>query len=216
MKKRIGLLVCTMLGVTTAVFGQATPPDQFNYQGVLRDSAGNALSGNHSMAFRLFGTSAGGSSIVGYCRDPLCVASSECNCVGLTEVGGTDGLFTVAIGDPAAGGVMDGPGPGFYSSFSQAFRDFSSLFLEVEVDGEILAPRTRITSAGYAMNADYLDGRNASAFPLLSASNNFTTGTQTINTGGTAITGLIVRGSPAQTANLQEWQITGGGTLAFV
>jgi hypothetical protein len=84
----------------------------------------------------------------------------------------TDGLFNVAIGDASDGVVQDGPdgagpgscGAGCYNSFAAAFRDFGTLYLEVEIDGETLNPRTRVSSAGYSLNADNLDGQDSTFF----------------------------------------------------
>ena len=42
--------------------------------------------------------------------------------------------------------------------------------------------------------------------PQLGAGNTFSTGTQTVQTGSAATTGMVVQGAAGQTATLQEWQ----------
>ena len=67
----------------------AQPPDLINYQGVLRDSQGNALSGSYPMVFRFFSAETGGDEILVNTHAAVSV---------------TDGLFSVALGGLVAGG----------------------------------------------------------------------------------------------------------------
>jgi parallel beta-helix repeat protein len=52
--------------------------------------------------------------------------------------------------------------------------------------------------------------------PGLSVANSFTTGTQTIQTGGASTKGVVVQGAVSQSANLQEWQDSVGTAVASV
>jgi hypothetical protein len=82
------------------------------------------------------------------------------------EVIVSGGLFSVALG---SGDIFDGSGPGTYASLAEVFRDYATVWLEVEVHPEVLSPRIRIISAAYAMNADHLDGKHANEFLNTSA-----------------------------------------------
>lgn len=58
------------------------------------------------------------------------------------------------------------------------------------------------------------DGSSWAGYVQLNVANTFTTGTQTINAGGTGNNiGLVVKGQTAQSAKLQEWQNSAGTTL---
>ena len=52
--------------------------------------------------------------------------------------------------------------------------------------------------------------------PRLTTANTFTLGPQTIQTGGNANRGIIVRGAAGQASDLQQWQNSAGTTLAAV
>jgi hypothetical protein len=60
------------------------------------------------------------------------------------------GLFSVELG---GGVVADGSGSGTHVSLSTVFRDYDTVWLEVQVGAETLAPRTRVLAAAYALNA---------------------------------------------------------------
>jgi hypothetical protein len=134
----------------------ASPPDLLNYQGVLRDTSDNPLDGDYDMSFRFFDSPTGGAEIL----------VDEHLAAGTGAVGVTNGLFSVGLG---GGRVLDGSGPGTYVSLAEVFRDYTEVWLTVEVKGEELSPRTRVLSAGYALNADHLDGSDSSFFLNTSA-----------------------------------------------
>lgn len=71
------------------------------------------------------------------------------------------GLFNVALG---AGVMFDGPGPGFYTSLGQLFRDFDVVYVETVVNGELLSPRIRVEGSAYTQNALQLEGKRAAEF----------------------------------------------------
>jgi hypothetical protein len=118
---------------------------------VLRDSSGTPLDGAWHTIFRFFSAETGGDEIL---IDEHPNASEK-------EVLVSNGLFSVALG---SGNLFDGSGPGVYGSLAEVFRDHGTVWLEVEIDGEVLTPRARVISAAYALNADHLDGRTAADF----------------------------------------------------
>lgn len=141
------VLALAVGGVALAV----GPPAVVNYQGVLRDASNAPQTGAFDMVFRFFSAPAGGDEIIVDRHRAL-----DGNPVG---VGG--GLFNVQLGN---GVIADGAGPNAYGSLSEVFRDYTEVFLSVEIGGEVLAPRIPIVSAAYALNADHLDGIDASGF----------------------------------------------------
>lgn len=128
----------------------ASPPQLLNYQGVLRDANGLPLTGDYPMVFRLVERGAGDEILV----------DDHSGATG-TGVPVVDGLFTVQIG---SGVVSDGAGLGYYASLAEVFRDFNSVDLSIEVNGELLTPSIPIASAAYALNATHLDGLDQGRF----------------------------------------------------
>ena len=123
------------------------------------------------MVFRLFDAAAAGNEII---RDTHS---------GAGAVVVNNGLFDTLIG---GGTVADGAGPGVYTDVGLVFRDFTNVWLEIEVNGEILTPRIRLGSVGHALNAGYAEsvgGVGAGQFLRSDASDQFTNGTLTINAG---------------------------------
>jgi hypothetical protein len=148
----------------------AAPPALVNYQGVLRDAAGVPIDGTRDMVLRLYDAPAGGNEVV--------VDEHLASGTGSVVVDG--GLFNVAIG---GGDVADGAGPGTYSTLGQVFRRLKSVYLEIQVAGEVLVPRIRVLSAAYALDDATVDP------PCYSASNRFTDcGNGTVTD---AVTGLV-------------------------
>jgi hypothetical protein len=135
------LCVIALFVLPGAVHATVFPPAQINYQGVLRGPADEPLTGTYEMTFRFFDAATGGDEIL---VDQHIVASGK-------EVTVDGGLFSVALGGGL--GVVDGSGPGSYTSLIQVFRDFPSVWLEVTIGSETLTPRTRVLATGYALNA---------------------------------------------------------------
>lgn len=129
----------------------AAPPSLVNYQGVLRDAADRPLDGDYDMVFRFWSAWTAGSEIL--------VDQHTRTAGGQVTVSG--GLFNVTLG---AGSILDGAGPGTYTSLGTVFRDYESVWLGIDVGTETLAPRIRIVAAAYSLNAANLDGRPASSF----------------------------------------------------
>jgi hypothetical protein len=146
MSSRAGALAGALCAIASfvvpgAVTATVFPPAQINYQGVLRGPAEEPLTGTYDMTFRFFDADTGGNEIL---IDRHIAATGK-------EVIVDGGLFSVELGGGL--GVVDGSGPGNYTSLMQVFRDFPSVWLEVTVGSETLAPRTRVLAAGYALNA---------------------------------------------------------------
>ena len=59
-------------------------------------------------------------------------------------------------------------------------------------------------------------GSAITGVPYLATANTFTGGVQQITTASAATVGLIVKASASQTANLQQWQDSGGGVLTRI
>lgn len=141
----------------------ATAPARIDYQGVLRDANDQPLDGSYDMTFRFFDLLAGGNEI-------LVDAHTGANAVVVEG-----GLFAVHLG---GGVVSDGAAalPGDPYDLPAVFRDFDSVWLEIQIGAETLSPRTRIVSAAYAQNAAALGGRSADEFIDTSATDQTKTG----------------------------------------
>ncbi len=146
--RRIAIAVA-ILSCALSVTPAAQPPSFLNYQGVLRDSGGTPLDGTFPMIFRFFTVETGGQSILADQHAAVEVVA---------------GLFSVRVG---SGVVSDGAAPGTYADVARVFADFSVLFLELEISGEVLAPRTPLASGGYALNARYVNGVEVAASDAL-------------------------------------------------
>ncbi len=136
---RMVILGFTLMALTAPVLA-APPPDQISYQGVLRDDQGAVLSGDYDMVFTFFDAVASGNEIL---VDEHTTAQG-----GPVTV--ADGLFDTHLG---GGTVSDGSGPGVYTSLAAVFEDFSTVYLQIEIAGELLTPRVALVSVGHALNA---------------------------------------------------------------
>jgi hypothetical protein len=146
MMKHVTLLSVLIVISSGPALAQALPPDNLNYQGVLRNAEGVPLYGEFPMVFRFYSAPGGG--------DEILVDSHG-------AVGVENGLFNVMLGGP---GIADGSGPGTYLSLAELFRDYMEVYLEVTVDFEILSPRVQIESSAYAFNTGHLGGHDKNFF----------------------------------------------------
>ena len=171
--RRLALFI--LLTIAAAPLMAASPPDLINFQGILRDGADDARNGPVDMTFRFFDADTGGNQLL----------IDEHLASGSGAVTVDDGLFNVAFG---SGTLSDG-GSGLpnapYGSLSEVFRDFSEVWVEIVADdgggAETLTPRIRVTAGAYALNADRLDGMDASGFVDTSAAAQVKPGTLTLN-----------------------------------
>lgn len=123
------------LMVAVAGLAMAAPPSgEITYQGRLSDNGGNA-NGSYDLVFRFFSVPFGGTEI--------CNTSKPATTV-------TGGVFTTSLG----AAVNDGPSGGVYTDLADVFKNFSTLYVQVEVNGTPVSPRTKLTAAPAAVNAD--------------------------------------------------------------
>ncbi|MFZ4574167.1 MAG: hypothetical protein ACOYN0_07200 [Phycisphaerales bacterium] len=115
----------------------AVPPTLVSYQGQL-SNGGLPANGTFNMTFRLFNAAGAGSELLVDTKS------------GINAVTVTNGLFTTTLG---AGVVTDGSGAGSYTDLAQVMKDFSAVWVQVEVNGTPLLPRQRLISAPFALNA---------------------------------------------------------------
>lgn len=138
--KRWGFSVWVLLLSLPAM---ADVPALIDYQGDVRAAGGAPVAdGQYAMRFQLFGTETGGVPLWTELR------------TGASRVQMTSGLFRVQLGE--------------ISPFSPVlFGSGTTLWLELAIDsnnnaaieaGEVFAPRSRLASAPFALEADLLDG----------------------------------------------------------
>lgn len=112
-------------------------PSLVQFQGVLLDNAGEPLDGEVAATFRLFAEPIGGSALWSETHAALFVSQ---------------GVFNVLLGSVK---------PLDADRFGADAR-----WLEVEVGGEVQAPRQRITSVPFALESERLGGRSAEEYQL--------------------------------------------------
>jgi cytoskeletal protein CcmA (bactofilin family) len=113
---------------------QAEVPRYINYQGKLTDSDDNPITDEVDITVRIYNAVSGGTALW-----------TETQTVTVTK-----GIFNMLLGSTTALTSLDFNSAYWYS-------------VEVESDGE-MTPRQRLTAVGYAINADKLDGYNATDF----------------------------------------------------
>lgn len=186
--------ICISLALLVCALGTAAPPpDRLNFEGVLRSASSAPLTGSYDMVFRLWGAATGGDEIL---VDSHTFASG-------TQVSVTGGLFNTELG---GGVVTDGSGPGTYTTLTNLFRDYSLVYVSIQVGTESLSPRIKVSSAGHALNAEHasrLDSLDSGQLLRSDATDAFTSGTLS-TAGGTT---LDVNGA----LDLPATGITGAG-----
>ena len=161
MKISLALALLTLLIAPPAL--AAGGPDRLNYQGVLRDAAGDPRQGTFDMRFRFFDAATLGNEV-------LVDAHLGAGTGGVVVTGG---LFNVPLG---SGDVLDGAGPGVFGSIGEVVGQLDAVWLEIEVAGETLAPRVQVLSSAYALNAKLFQGKDAADFLDTSAATQEKTG----------------------------------------
>jgi len=165
-------LFILFLLITTLCLWAQNVPQTIDYQGRLADSDGNYLNSVITVDFLIFSVETGGTLLWNETQDVSCA----------------NGIFHVQLGSVAA--------------FPSTLFDGADRWLELEVGGETLSPRTIVASVPYAikaetayslddmgsgsgLDADLLDGLNSTYF--MPASTTF--GDITAVTAGTGLTG---------------------------
>ena len=113
-----------ILALMPALPAGAASPYELNYQGKLTDSTGNPRTGTHSVRFRIYDASAGGTLLFDETHPSTAV---------------TGGVFSLRVG-AVIGGV-----PG------SVFQGGADRWLEITVDGDVMTPRQRLVASPYAL-----------------------------------------------------------------
>lgn len=140
MKNRILLSVLWSLLAASICWAA---PGVINYQGRLTDAGGNPIITSVNVTFTFWNAESGGSQLGGGFSDTDSVTPDE------------DGLYATLIGDAPGNLVTD-------SIFSG-----DSVWLNVNVGGEDLIPRLRMTSVGYAVKASRADSATSASHALM-------------------------------------------------
>jgi len=142
-----------------------TTPYKINYQGRLTNAAGVAKpNGQYNMKFRIFSVLSGGSAIWTEVRETT------------NRVTVTNGQFNVQLGDVTALTPSVFTSQPLYFEVelpTPATATCSTASCAVFTEGA-MTPRQPIAASAYAMNADTLDGYDASEFASLAANMTFT------------------------------------------
>lgn len=121
-------------------------PGIINYQGRLTDSSGNPVTTSVNVTFTFRDADSGGSQLGGGFSDTDSVTPDE------------DGIYATLIGDDPGNLVPD------------SVFESDSVWLNVNVGGEDLLPRLRMTSVGYAVRASKADTATTATYATLAAS----------------------------------------------
>lgn len=153
------MIAVFFLGATMA---GSTVPYYLTYQGTLRDSAGNLVTGTKSMTFKIYDASTAGTEKASF---------------GPTSITASNGQYTAQLGP--------------ISSPTTVF-DGNDRWLEIAVESETLSPRLKINSVAYAIKADSAASADTVAAGSISGSSlasNITIATSgSISTTGTTST----------------------------
>ncbi|MDP6685897.1 MAG: hypothetical protein QGI05_02990, partial [Candidatus Omnitrophota bacterium] len=138
--KRMKFLGVATLILILGFFASAPPwadaaiPRYINYQGKLTDANNDPVNADLSITVRIYSALTGGTALW-----------TEVQTVTVSN-----GIFSILLGSTTALTSLD-----FNSSYWYS--------VEIESDGE-MSPRQRLTAVAYAINADTLDGYEASQF----------------------------------------------------
>jgi hypothetical protein len=141
------VLITAALILSFVVVSIAQVPQYVNYQGMLSDAAGNPLTGNYTIKFRIYSTASGGSPLWG---------------PQTSTVNADAGLFSAELG------------PIDYSVFDGSDRWLS---LQVGSDAEMTPRKRLLSvgNSYRAYDADKLDGKHATAFVQTGQANSVST-----------------------------------------
>ena len=136
------LFILTLL----PLWAGAQVPHDMTYQGRLTDAVGAPLAGPVDVSFAIHDVLAGGTAL--YTEDHLAVALDE------------NGAFSIQVGTGTS--KVGDVNPGLFSGMNR--------YLEVVVDGEVLAPRQPFASVPYALVAEEVVASPTSTIGALQAS----------------------------------------------
>lgn len=183
MIKRIGLFSVFVILLSVSVY---SVPAYINYQGVLRDNSGTALTGTYSINFKIYAADTGGTALWES---------------GAQSVTASNGLYTVKLGP------ITTPTTTF---------DGSRRWLEVVVGTDTLSPRMEITSVAYAIRTDYATTAESATTAATVSDNAITSAKilNGAVTGGKLAGDIIINtsGNITTTGTLTINKLTTGGT----
>ena len=156
----LGLLALLLAGSAGAFpperpNAQGGAPTLISYQGLVKVD-GAAFTGTGQFKFAIVN---GAGDTTYWSNDGTSVGGSEPTASVSLSVG--DGLFNVLLGDTSLGGMSEALGA---SVFSDTDRYLRIWFNDGSTGFQQLSPDQRIASVPYALNADTVDGHDASAF----------------------------------------------------
>ena len=126
-------VLLVLAAIRTLAFAEV--PQTATYSGFLTDADDAPLTGAYDITVRVYATAEGGDAIFEELHDNATV---------------TDGLFTIPLGE----GLGDDP-------FDATLFDGNTLWLELEIDGTTLSPRSAVRSVPYAIRAGVADDAHA-------------------------------------------------------
>ena len=135
--KKIYLRIGTAVMLMVSVNAWAELPSVINYQGRLIDGT-NLVNGTKTFYVRLYDTVTGGNLVYSQTNSSVVVS---------------DGLYTMEIGDKTSYTLLSV----LYDNATN-FTSGTSLFMELQVDAQVLTPREEIKSVPYAQVAGELVG----------------------------------------------------------
>ena len=161
MLKRIAFLAILLFAVHCSLSTVSAVPAHLSYQGILRDSSGNLVTGTKSMTFKIYDAVTGGSEKASF---------------GPTSITASNGQYTAQLGpisSPAT--VFDG----------------NDRWLEIAIDGTALSPRLKINSVAYAIRADYATTAESAGTATTATTANGLSSSATINLSGSSSGNII-------------------------
>jgi len=167
-------ILAAMVFFSVSFSAQATITKEISYQGKLTNASNVAVAnGNYDMIIRIYDADSGGSC--------LWSAQGSCGSPTARSVAVANGIFSIMLGETG-----DNP-------ITLDFNSSYYLGVQVGVDAE-MTPRKKVGAAGYAFNADRLDGLDSATANTVSTivardgSGNFSAGTITATLVGNAST----------------------------
>ncbi len=136
------------------------PPNITSFQGVLRDATEQPLSGTYPIVFRYWSDASSVDAAtfeIGWESHPAVIVN--------------DGLFTALLGTQPFNTGASGYGG---LNINQMFGDFNQVWLQLEVDGDVLLPRIQFAAAPWAFNCTQLQDKSPGEFLRSEGSDNFT------------------------------------------
>jgi hypothetical protein len=178
--KTFFLAISLMVFLCVAYSSQAGVTKEISYQGKLTNASNVAVAnGDYAMIIRIYDADSGGNC--------LWSAQGDCGSPEARNVTVANGIFSIMLGETG-----DNP---ITLDFNSAYY----LGVKVGTDAE-MTPRKKVGAAGYAFNADRLDGLDSATANTVStivardASGNFSAGTITATLTGAASLNVLKSG----------------------